>query len=204
MGRRRDPRGRRARRGRAVLGPARPLPPAGRDRRRARRGAARRGHRLARDPRALRAARAGGAEPDGDAQPRGRARDGARSAGRARAARARSTPTIASAATTACSRSARTCWTWPASASRRGRRISRPRAVRRACPSGATSSSAPPAPCARLADAARRIRVHSAQCTACRVSARRRPSRTPRRWRCRRPRRRSRPAGRHRRRRPPC
>ena len=62
-----------------------------------------RGHRLARDPRALRAARPHRPQPDGDAQPRDRGRRGARTRGRARAARRHSTPTTASSATTASS-----------------------------------------------------------------------------------------------------
>ena len=54
--------------------PRRPLPAPGRDRRRPRRGAARRGHRLAPDRRALRPPRAPRPEPDGHAQPRRRRR----------------------------------------------------------------------------------------------------------------------------------
>ena len=57
---------------------------------------ARRGHRLAADPRALRPARAHVRQPDGHAQPRRRGRDGARPARRPRAARRRSTATRAS------------------------------------------------------------------------------------------------------------
>ena len=79
------------------------------------------GHRLAADPRPLRAARAHRAQPDGHAQPRRRGGDGARPAGRARAARPRSTTTTASPSTTASTRSAPTCSRWPATTRRPAR-----------------------------------------------------------------------------------
>ena len=75
-GRRARQRGARARRGRLVSAP-------GRDRRGARRGGARRGHRLAADPRALRPAPAHVRQPDGALEPRHRRRDGARARARA-------------------------------------------------------------------------------------------------------------------------
>ena len=55
-------------------GSGRAVPAPGRHRRRPRRGADRRGHRLAPDPGAVRRARAGRSEPDGHAQPSGRRR----------------------------------------------------------------------------------------------------------------------------------
>ena len=64
VGPRRDRRGHRARHRRAGARPARPVPAAGGDRRRPRRGARRGGHRLAADPRALRAAGADRARAD--------------------------------------------------------------------------------------------------------------------------------------------
>ena len=75
---------------------------------------ARAGHRLAADPRPLRAARARRAQPDGHAQPRRRGGDGPRAARRAWSCWPRSTPTSAWPATTASTPSAPTCSRWPA------------------------------------------------------------------------------------------
>ena len=171
-------------------GAARPVPAAGGDRRRPRRGAARRGHRLAADPRALRAARAHRAQPDGHAQPRGRGGDGRTDRGPgstllgdARRRRPRSP------ATTGSTRCAPTCWRWPATAAaaRAGYRDAR-RAARPACPSSATSrraprGSTPPRPTSSGRPARRPARARSGR------------SRSERRARARRPRARGPEAG---------
>ena len=117
----------------------RPLPAAGGDRRRPRRGAGRAGHRLAADPRPLRAAGPGGTQPDGHPQPRRRGGDGRRSARRARAARPRWTATSAWPTTTVSTPSARTCSRWPATTAQPARATAPRRGARRASPSSATS-----------------------------------------------------------------
>ena len=93
-------------------GRGRPLPAAGGDRRRPRPGAPRRGHRLGRDPRPLRPARRGRAGADGGAQPRRRGGDGR--TGRRRGWSCSPRSSRGSKATTASTRSAPTCSSWPA------------------------------------------------------------------------------------------
>ena len=116
------------------------VPAPGGDRRGARRGRARRGHRLAADPRALRRARAHVRQPDGRAQPRDRGRDGARPGRRARRCSTRSTPIRASPATIASTPCARTCSSARAIATRRSCTTARRGEDQRAFPSATTCS----------------------------------------------------------------
>ena len=89
---------------------------AGGDRSVARRGAARRRHRLAADPRAVRRAATDVRQSDGRAQSRDRDGDGRRSARGTGAARSARRRTSGSRAVIGWSRCARTCWSVPASA----------------------------------------------------------------------------------------
>ena len=79
---------------------------------------ARAGHRLAADPRPLRAARARRAQPDGHPQPRRRGGDGQRARAPASSCWPRSTPTTGWPPTTASTPSAPICWRWPATTPR--------------------------------------------------------------------------------------
>ena len=129
-------RGARARRPGGEPGRGRRVPAPGRDRRRPRpRGNGGR-HRLAADPRPLRAARPDDRQPDRHAQPGRRGGDGREPGGGPRACSTRSTSR--SQGTTASTRSGRTCSSWPATRRRR-RRTTGPRpSGRRACRSGAS------------------------------------------------------------------
>ena len=95
----------------------------------------RRRHRLAADPRPVRAARAGDRQSDRDAQPCGRGRDGRRPGGGPGAPRRRSTARLS---TTGSTRSAPTCSRWPATTEAAMVPTARPRDGRPACPSSAT------------------------------------------------------------------
>ena len=117
---------------------ARPLPAAGRDRRRPRRGADARGHRLAADRRAVRAAGTARASPVvrlnhavAVAMAHG-PQAGLRCSRDARRRRAPGRPSPAA------SPSGPTCWSWPATRPRRERIICRPPAPPTACPRSAT------------------------------------------------------------------
>ncbi len=94
----------------AAPGIGRRISAAGGDRGRARRGGARRGHRLAADPRALQRAEADVRQPDGRAQPRHRHGDGPRSERRARSADTARSGRAAAPATIGWTPCARTCW----------------------------------------------------------------------------------------------
>ncbi len=139
----RDRRGDRA--GLRCAGPidAGPLPTAGRRRRRARGGAARAGHRLAADRRALPATGPHRAQPDDHPEPGGRGCHGGRpsrrpcTAGIARRRRASGRPSPTGG------RSWRTCWRWPAISVPLVRSTSRPPAGPPACPRSVTWKAKP-------------------------------------------------------------
>ena len=100
--------------------------------------AQRRGHRLAPDPRPLRATRAHLAQSDGHPQSRRGGGDGEGTTGGARASRHRLTTIAASPSTIAWTRYVPICWKWPVTEQRPTRATGERHAGRRASPSGAT------------------------------------------------------------------
>ena len=84
------------------------------------------------------------AQPDGHAQPGRRGRDGATAREAGLELLGRWTPTTGWPATTGSTRSARTCWRWPATTTAARAAYRRRRAAPPACPNSATSRAGPP------------------------------------------------------------